>query len=74
MVSLGKPVTVFGSYTGAILKEMQDSCLVSFYADGENLCREVPRSEISVGGELLETKEYTIEKEDEGCEGGACKI
>ena len=75
-IKLGKPVTVYGSYTGALIKLLQNSALVSFFAEGTNMYQEVPLDEIEVGGELLQpkrTNEY-IEKEDAGCEGGACKI
>ena len=75
-IKMGKPVLVYGSYTGALLKMKTDTALVSFFAEGTNMCQEVPLTEISVGGELIKPKttNEVYEKEDAGCEGGACKI
>ena len=75
-LKLGKVITVYGTYTGALIKMLENSAMVSFFAEGVNMYQEVPLNEIEVGGELLQpkrTNEY-VEKEDVGCEGGACKI
>ena len=75
-IQMGKPITVYGSYTGALIKALEHTALVSFFAEGVNMYQEVPYSEIVAGGYIpkLSTKGEVIEKEDEGCEGGACKI
>jgi len=75
---LGKPVLIYGTYTGVVLKvnEEANTALCSFYCEGKNLKQDVHFSEIHQGGKLEEasTKGQYIEKEDAGCEGGACKI
>ncbi len=75
-LTIGKPVLVYGNYTGAVLKMKNETALVSFYAEGTNMCQEVPLDELSVGGKIIKPKTTNeiVEKEDEGCEGGACKI
>jgi hypothetical protein len=75
-LTIGKAVLVYNTYTGAVLKKREDTALVSYYAEGVNMCQEVPLDEISVGGELLKPKRTNevLEIEDAGCEGGACKI
>ena len=75
-LQIGKPVLVYGNYTGAVLKMKNDTALVSFYAEGVNMCQEVPLDEVSVGGVIIKPKttNEVVEIEDAGCEGGACKI
>lgn len=75
-LTIGKPVLVYNTYTGAVLKLKEDTALVSYYAEGTNLCTEIPLDEIAVGGVLLKPKttNEVVEIEDASCEGGACKI
>jgi len=57
-LQLGKPVTIKGIYTGALIKKLENSALVSFFADGENKYEEIPLKEIEVEGVKIESTPY----------------
>lgn len=77
ITKLGTPLTVYNKIVGVCLKQIDDSnFMVSLSNAGVNWKTEVHIDDISVGAEIKEarrTNEY-IEEEEEGCEGGACKI
>ena len=77
ITKLGTPLTVYNKIVGVCLNQLDESTfMVSMSNAGVSWKAEVHIDDISVGAEIKEvrrTNEY-IEKEDAGCEGGACKI
>ena len=77
ITKLGTPLTVYNKIVGVCLNQLDESTfMVSMSNAGVSWKAEVHIDDISVGAEIKEarrTNEY-IEKEDEACSGGGCKI
>ena len=77
ITKLGTPVTAWNRNTGVVLSEVSEGVFrVSMSNGGVSFAADVPIADIEVGGVIqkVSTKNEYVEKEDEGCEGGACKI
>jgi len=76
---LGQVVTAYGRVIGVCLKQIDDETFRLSLSDGHgcNWVDDVPIKDIEVGGQFkrkVSTQNEYVEVEDEGCEGGACKI
>ena len=74
---LGQVLTIYGKIVGVCLKKVSDDVyLISMSNGGVSWKEEVHIDDIEIGGEIKQvSKENEVyEKEDEGCEGGGCKI
>jgi hypothetical protein len=77
IMKLGAAILAFGRTTGVILSEVDENVFrVSLSDAGVNWTDNIPIDRLEVGGYIqqVNTKNEYMEKEDEGCEGGACKI
>lgn len=77
VMKLGQPLTIYGKIVGVCLNRVSDDVfMISMSNGGVSWKEEVHIDDISLGGEFKKVnKENEVyEKEDEGCEGGACKL
>jgi hypothetical protein len=74
---LGQPLTIYGRIVGVCLKqESPEDFIISMTNAGVNWKDTIHIDDISVGADIKESRRdnEVFEKEDEGCEGGGCKI
>lgn len=78
ITKLGQEVLVWNKTRGVVLNELDtENFLVSLSDSGINWCDTVHIDliEVYTGQKYtIKTKNEYVEKEDAGCEGGACKI
>ena len=77
IMKLGQTLTIYNKVIGVCLKQVSDDVfLISMSNGGVSWKEEVHIDDIDIGGEFKQVKKENevYEKEDEGCEGGGCKI
>ena len=77
ITKLGQPLTVYKRIVGVCLNQInEETFLLSLSNAGVNWKEEVNIKDITVGAYIKEASKDNefFEKEEEGCEGGACKI
>ena len=77
ITKLGQSLIIYNKVIGACLRQVSDDVfMISMSNGGVSWKEEVHIDDIEIGGEFKQVKKENevYEKEDEGCEGGACKL
>ena len=77
ITKMGQALTIYNKIIGVCLKQVsEDTFLISMSNAGVSWKEEVNIDDIEIGGQFKQVSKRSevYEKEDEGCEGGGCKI